>query len=274
MGEETTGQAASSPAAYFGAEVRVLRATLGLSQELFAERLHYKQAQVSKVESGTVLASESFAAAMDRTAGTPGVYTRLRARLSERGHPDWFIPYVALERGATKIEDFSNALIMGMLQTSDYAEATFRATHPRESDEQIRARVAARLERGSVMDRESPPLLWVILHESTLRTVVGGRAVMRAQLDHLAVQAATPHITLQVLPFSAGASPSAVAFILLTQDDERAIVYSETADTGYMSDSVTAVASAEITYERLRAAALSSEVSLSLIQQIAEEYAP
>ena len=39
-----------------------------------------------------------------------------------------------------------------------------------------------------------------------------------------------------------------------------------------MSDSVAAVAGAQATYERLRAAALSPSDSLTLIRQIAEDY--
>ncbi|MGW2177070.1 helix-turn-helix domain-containing protein [Streptomyces sp. NPDC001732] len=84
-------------AVYFGEETKALREALELSQEQFADKLHYRQAQVSKVENGTVLASEAFADAMDRVAGTPGVYVRLRAKLSKQGHPEWFVPYITLE---------------------------------------------------------------------------------------------------------------------------------------------------------------------------------
>ncbi|MDT0492538.1 helix-turn-helix transcriptional regulator [Streptomyces griseus] len=63
-----------------------------LSQPAFAEKLRYKQPQLSKVESGAVLASEGFAEALDRVAGTPGVYGRLRAKLSKQGHPGMVRP--------------------------------------------------------------------------------------------------------------------------------------------------------------------------------------
>ncbi|MCQ9706382.1 MULTISPECIES: helix-turn-helix transcriptional regulator [Streptomyces] len=57
-------------------KVKELREALELSQAQFADKLHYKQAQVSKVESGAAFASEDFAAGLDRVAGTPGVYAR------------------------------------------------------------------------------------------------------------------------------------------------------------------------------------------------------
>jgi hypothetical protein len=234
--------------------------------------MHYQQAQVSKVENGVVLASEAFAEAMDRLAGTPGVYGRLRAKLSKQGHPEWFIPYVELERTAAKIEDYSNAFVMGPLQTAEYAEAIFRAGH-RESDAQIKHRVELRMRRREVLERKDPPLLWVILHEPVLRAVVGSRAVMVEQLEHLLTMAASPHVSLQVLPFTAGAPASALSFILLTQADGAAVLYSETTGHGYVNDSTAAVREWTATYDRLRASAESEARSLRLIHSIMEEHA-
>ncbi|WP_055497623.1 helix-turn-helix domain-containing protein [Streptomyces albus] len=263
----------SNGAAYFGEEVKALREALGLSQGKFADRLHYQQAQVSKVENGTVLASEAFAEAMDRVAGTPGTYARLRAKLSKQGHPEWFIPYVELEKTAAKVEDYSNAFVVGALQTAEYAEAVFRAAHPRETDAQIKHRVELRLRRHEVLDHVSPPLLWVILHEAVLRVVVGSSAVMAGQLEHLLRMAADPHVCLQVLQFTAGAPASGLPFTLLMQADGTTVLYSETTGQGHVNDSTTAVRGWTATYERLRAAAESEARSLRLIHSIMEEHA-
>ncbi|MBA0052893.1 XRE family transcriptional regulator [Streptomyces sp. AJS327] len=274
MAEETEQERQpANGAAYFGAEVKALREALGLSQGKFADQLHYQQAQVSKVENGTVLASEAFAEAIDRVAGTPGVYTRLRAKLSKQGHPEWFIPYLELEKTASTVEDYSNAFVMGALQTAEYAQALFRAGHLRDSDEQIKRRVEVRMRRQEILDREAPPLLWVILHEAVLRTVVGSRAVMVAQLEHLLRKAASPHVLLQVLPFAAGAPASGLPFTLLTQADGAAILYSETTGHGHVNDSATAVRNWADTYDRLRASAESETRSLRHIHSIMEEHA-
>ncbi|WP_327236200.1 helix-turn-helix transcriptional regulator [Streptomyces sp. NBC_01317] len=260
-------------AAFFGNEVRHAREFAGMTQEQLADATHYKRPYVSKVESGTLLASQQFADACDRVFGTPGSFGRLRRRVSERGHPGWFIPYVKLEQAAKTISNYSNAFIPGLLQTPAYAEATFRATHPREDDEQISSRVQARLHRREVMERAEPPLLWVILHESVLHTVVGGRTTMADQLRHLATQATTPHVTVQVLPFTAGAPASSLPFILLTLPDAAPVMYSEARGLGHVTDSVAAVESAQATYDRLRAAALSPDDSLALIRKITEDHA-
>ncbi|MCP9944264.1 helix-turn-helix transcriptional regulator [Streptomyces somaliensis] len=261
-------------AAYFGEETKALREALGLSQEKFADRLHYRQAQVSKVESGTVLASAAFAEAMDRVAGTPGVYARLRARLSKQGHPEWFVPYIALEEAASGITDYSCTFLMGLLQTQEYATAVFRAAHPRESEDALKERVELRMRRQAVMDRQEPPLLWVVVHEAVLRTRVGGPAVMVGQLEHLAAHMASPHITVQVLPYSAGAAPSHLPFTLLSSDGRPHAVYTESATHGGQVDDTSSVVTRAVgMFDRLRMAALSEDASLTLLRQITEDHA-
>ncbi|MEU3045198.1 helix-turn-helix transcriptional regulator [Streptomyces sp. NPDC006984] len=270
--EQANGPA--NAAAYFGQEVQALRESLGMSQGQFAAELHYQQAQVSKVENGVVLASAAFTAAMDRVAGTPGVYTRLRARLSKAGHPSWFVPYITLEESASGVTDYSCTFLMGLLQTPDYAAAVFRAAHPRESADQIKSRVEARLMRREVMEREEPPLLWVIVHEAVLRAEVGGRSVMLAQLEGLVSQMESPHVTVQVLPYSAGAAPAHLPFTLLSSTGKPYAVYTETpTHGGQVDDTASVVATAVGTFDRLRMTALSEHESLARIRKIMEDHA-
>lgn len=273
-GAEQASQEPANGAAYFGAETRTLRESLGLSQRQFADQLHYQQAQVSKVEGGTVLASAAFAEAMDRVAGTPGVYARLRAKLSKQGHPEWFVPYVALEESASGVTDYSCTFLMGLLQTPEYAAAVMRAAFPRENGEQIKERVELRMRRQAVMHRHEPPLLWVVIHESVLRTCVGGRSVMIEQLEHLVVQMASPHITIQVLPYGAGAAPSNLPFTLLSLNGAPHAVYAETpTHGGQVDETSTVVAAAVSMFDRLRMAALSEDESLTLVRRIMEDHA-
>lgn len=260
-------------ATYFGQETKALRDALGLSQEKFADKLHYQQAQVSKVENGTALASEAFAEAMDHVAGTPGVYTRLRAKLSRQGHPEWFVPYIALEESASGITDYSCTFLMGLLQTPEYAAAVMRAAFPRETEDQIKERVGLRIRRQAVMERDEPPLLWVVIHEAVLHTCVGGRIVMVGQLEHLAAQMASPHVTVQVLTYKAGAAPSHLPFTLLTLHGVPHAVYTETpTHGGQVDDTSNVVATAVGLFDRLRMTALSEEESLALVRGIMEDH--
>jgi hypothetical protein len=137
----------------------------------------------------------------------------------------------------------------------------------------IEGKVAARLSRREVFELETPPLLWVILHEAGLRTVVGSDDVMVGQLEYLLTAAESPHIKLQVMPFSAGA-PAAHAkpFTLLRFTDAPTVLYTETRVGGRMHDSAQTVAAALDDYDLLRAHALSPDRSLTLIKTVSKEY--
>ncbi|AJZ82851.2 helix-turn-helix transcriptional regulator [Streptomyces sp. AgN23] len=266
------GQEPSSGAAFLGAEVRTWRMRAELSQRELGLKANYGQQYVAKVEAGERLASPEFADACDRVFGTPGMFARLRKRASHHGYPDWFVPYVQLERQAVSILDYSATLIMGMLQTPEYGRAVFRSAHPRDTADQIDARVARRLQRREVMERDAPPLLWCVVSEACLRTEVGGREVTRAQLAHLLTEAESLHVTLQVLPFSAGAPPVPGSFTLLTFDDGPSIVYADTAMAGQTIDSPIEVKLATARYDRIRASALSPDDSLAVIRRLMEDY--
>ncbi|MFE1943119.1 DUF5753 domain-containing protein [Streptomyces massasporeus] len=58
-----------------------------------------------------------------------------------------------------------------------------------------------------IHDRDLPLRLKIILDESALRRLVGSPDIMRNQLEHLNTLGTQPHITVQVLPHTAGAHP-------------------------------------------------------------------
>ncbi|KND30877.1 DNA-binding protein [Streptomyces acidiscabies] len=258
---------------WFGREVAAALEHKGATQRALAVATGYKEPYVSKVVNGKALASQHFADKCDCFFNTPGSFGRLLVRVSERGHPGWFVPYVQLEKNADIIEEYSPSFIMGMLQTPEYAEAIYRTARPRETDDQIKARVELRMRRSDALERENPPILWVILNEAVLRMVVGSRKVMADQLQHLLTTAEKPHVTLQVLPFSAGTPAAGQPFILLTQEDGSAVLYSEAAGRGFISDSASEVKKWSDTYNRLRASAESEKHSLALIRSIMKEHA-
>ena len=241
--------------------------------EWFGQELEAALIHKGATQRQLALASPAFAEGCDRFFNTSGYFARMLTRISERGHPGWFVPYINLERQAGLVEDYSNALIMGMFQTWEYAEATFRATFPYEADDQIKIRVEARLARREVLERDATPLLWVILHEATLSTVVGSRAVMADQLHQLVTDAGKPHVTLQVLRYQTGAPASGTPFTLLTALDGATVLYTEAMGRGNVTDSAQSVSHGRATFERLRASARDPEESLALIRKIAEEYA-
>ncbi|MEU0764819.1 helix-turn-helix transcriptional regulator [Streptomyces microflavus] len=261
---------------WFGKELEEALRHSGSTGAALAAETGYKPPYVSKVKNGQALASPEFAAGCDRFFNTSGYFVRTLARIAEYGHPEWFVPYLRLEERAAQVLDFSAYLIMGILQTAPYAEALFRAAHPRDTDDMIKEKVGARLQRRSLLERPDPPLLWVILDESCLRREVGGRVVMQGQMEHLLSVAQTPNVTVQVLPFDSGAPSAAEPFTLLTfgdDDDQASVLYSEAQGLGRVIDSAGVVATGTERYERLRADALSPEKTLRALREAIKEYA-
>ncbi|MBL1095338.1 helix-turn-helix domain-containing protein [Streptomyces coffeae] len=273
--DETTPPAHLNPLQRFGRDVKQVRLARKLTQKRLGQAAGYSEAYVSRVEAGKLLPrpSEKFAKGCDTAFGTGQLFADMLRRIDEGDHPSWFTPYLNLERKASRVLDYSANLVIGILQTKDYAGAIFRAYFSQEEAEVIEGKVAARLSRRDVFEMETPPLLWVILNEACLRTVVGGADVMSGQLEYLLTAAASLHITLQVLPFSAGApAASTKPFTLLRFPDSPTVLYTETRVGGRMHDSPRTVASALDDYDLLRAHALSPDRSLTLIKTLAKEY--
>jgi hypothetical protein len=72
----------------------------------------------------------------------------------------------------------------------------------------IQRRLALRMARQTVLVREPPPRLSVVLDEAVLHREIGGADVLRRQLQRLYEASLRPSVELLVLPFSAGAHPA------------------------------------------------------------------
>ncbi|WP_431043748.1 helix-turn-helix domain-containing protein [Streptomyces sp. P1-3] len=263
-----------NPLQRFGRDVRQVRQARKLTQEHLGKAAGYSYGYVSMVETGKLLASEKFAEGCDLAFGTGALFSGLLQRIDEGDHPSWFVPYLNLERKASRILNYSANLVTGMLQTEEYARVIFRVSNPIASAEAIEGKVAARLRRREVFESDTPPFLWVILHEACLRTVVGGAETMAGQLEYLLAASASPYVDLQVMPFSAGApvANAMMPFTLLKFTDSPTVLYSDGPQGGKLYDSAKTVASYVDIYDRLRAHALSPDGSLNLIESLLEEY--
>jgi hypothetical protein len=144
--------------------------------------------------------------------------------------PQWFRAYVDLESAAALIRTYQGQFVPGLLQTEDYMRAVIHGAQLDESPEETKRRVALRMARQTLLTQADAPRLWAVVDEAALRRPVGGPKVMRAQLERLIEAAELPNITLQVLPFVAGAHPAMVgAFSILRFADRELpdVVYLE-----------------------------------------------
>jgi transcriptional regulator with XRE-family HTH domain len=225
-----------------GAELRRLRTAKGLSREQAADAIRASEWKIHRLENGQVSFKErdivdllrlygvtdpdevAAFVVLAREANTPGWWQRYGDVL-----PQWFRTYVDLESAASLIRTYEGQLVPGLLQTDDYIRAVVHDASL-EPSEDVGRRVRLRMARQTVLTREHPPRLWAVIDEAALRRPVGGREVMRGQLERLIAATKLPNVTLQILPLAGGAHPAMVgAFSILRFADRELpdVVYLE-----------------------------------------------
>jgi hypothetical protein len=186
--------------------------------------------------------------------------------------PSWFGDYVGLEDGAKSKLIYENQLVPSLMQTGDYAVAITRAARPWVDDDEVERQVAARTTRQALLTAPDPLQVWAVLDEAVLRRKVGGAATMRAQLLRLGEISALPNVTLQVIPFDAGAHASmGTSFSLLhfPEAGDSPIVYIENHTSSQYLETRAEIERYTLVFDHLRASALSPERSADFIGQVA-----
>ncbi len=258
----------ASPLDYYGSELRRLREDAGLKQGQLGEIVFCTASLVGQVETARKVPTRDFSERVDAALGTGGVFSRLAGLVLRSQLPTWFQAYAEMEAKAAYISTFQAQLVYGLLQTPEYARAVLGVRN----EQRLDARVAARMERQRILDRENPPLMWVVLSEAVLHQEVGGRAVMRNQLAHLLALRRREWVKVQILPFEVGAHAGLMGeFNLLRFDDDPDLVYTEDFVQGHMTANPQALREGSLRYDHLQAAALSVEDSAARIARVMEE---
>jgi transcriptional regulator with XRE-family HTH domain len=261
-----------------GRQIKLLRERTGLTQRELGERLGYGEEHISSVERGRRTPQPELLDAADELLGAGGLLAsakedvvRARARTRVR-HPSWFRDYARLEADAAEVNFYSTLTVPGLLQTEDYARATFALRQPLLSEETIEQRVAARLERQEVLTRWPTPIVTAVIDESVLQRQTGGQAVVRVQLQHLLDLAGLRSTTIQVLPLRCPDNAALEGpFILLTPKGRPQVGYVEVQDFSRLITDPEEVRMLAARYGALRAQALTPRESLTLIEKTLEE---
>lgn len=226
-----------------GSQLRRLREAAGVTPDQAAWELRASRSKISRMEHGRVrfkdrdvadlltlygitdekLRARMLASAQD--ANAPGWWSKYGDLL-----PDWFEEYLGLEGAASVIRTFELQFVHGLFQTESYARAVTLLGHKTAPAEEIDRRVSLRIKRQDILASPEPPQVWSVMDESVLRRPVGGRAVMRAQLDRLAAMARLPQVTIQVIPFGGGghaAAGGSFALLRFAEPELPDIVYIE-----------------------------------------------
>jgi len=210
------------PRRLLGAQLRRLREDQGITLEDAGEVIRASGSKMSRMETGRVGFKDRDVA--DLLTFYEVTDEQQRAALRELARsasahgwwydysdvlPAWFEAYVGLEEAATSIRTYEIQFVPGLLQTQDYARAVTLLGHQGAPAAEIEQRVALRMARQALLTEPGPLHLWAVLDEAVLRRPAGRPGVMRRQLQHLLEAADRPNVTIQVIPFTAGAHAAA-----------------------------------------------------------------
>lgn len=126
-----------------------------------------------------------------------------------------------MEHHATSLRTAQVMHLPGLLQTVDYARLVFRSDLPEPPPPEVEFLTSHRIKRQRVLFSEPPVPFSAVIHESALRILYGTAEITREQLRHIVKMSQHSHITIQVLPFSAGLVPGAAQTVVLAEGPIR-----------------------------------------------------
>jgi hypothetical protein len=255
-------------APYFGTELRRHRERLGWKCDELAERLPWSIWTIRSIEQGRRKPPPGLGEHADALFGLPGVMTSLAAKTREDTSP--FGDFVDLEQRAASIALYDMRIVPGLLQTEAYIRALNRTGDRRLTADEIERLVQMRIRRQKILYREHPPTLHAIIDEAVLYRQVGDAATMHGQLA--ALTSPLPHVTVQVLPLSAGSHESTAGpLTVLHVPNEPDVAFADGWARGQVVDTPEDVFRAQQAFEQLAALALPPDMSAELIEACMEE---
>lgn len=278
------------PRRQLGRYLREAREAVNMNLEDVAPILQVSISTLSRVERGLTGMRAPDVEALCRVYGIddPGVVAALVGLAKQSAVKNWwqefddvvfrgFNLYVGLESSAKQLTVYRPDLVSGLFQTPDYARALERAYLPDETEEMRDRRIRFKKRRQALITRKTKPAsVELVVHESVLRTVVGGAKVMREQLNHLANMPI--NVTVSVLPFTSG-FPTGIStgpFTILEfgrdargRESSPTVVYIESFGGDMYLERKKDVSRYRQAYDVIRQSSLDVAASKSLIRQIA-----
>lgn len=269
----------------FGAELRKLREHAGLTATEAGQLMGIKQTQVSNMEAGRVGVSAERVRTLARhyDCSDKALVEVLSTMTTERSRGWWeeyrellpggLIDLAEMEHHATLLRAGITAHIPGLLQIHDHAREVFRQVVPELSPPDIEHRLSFRIKRQAVLFKDAPTPYDTVIHEAALRMQFGGTSVTRKQLRHILDMSERAHITVQVIPFAAGAYPGSGQSILYAHGAVAQLdtVHLDQSHGSALIDAEAQLEKYRVLLERMRATALAPKESQDLIHTIVQD---
>jgi transcriptional regulator with XRE-family HTH domain len=267
------------------AELRTLRKASEMTRDEVVERTGINAATLYRIEHARVRPQtrtlrtllDLYGVERDRQEELTGLLRDARQRgwlhAYQSDLPEQYTTYIGFEGEAESVWNYESLFVPGLLQTEDYARSAIRGVLPNASRDEVERRVEVRMERQTVLQNNNPLNLWGVVDEAALHRQAGGPSVMRAQLRHLIEVSELPHVTLQIIPFSAGAHPGMPGSFALLQFAEAAVpdvIYIDSMAGDLFLEEESDVRRYKLVFDHLRAMAAAPDVSRELLATLSQ----
>src|SRR5581483_10270324 len=265
-----------------GGALRRYRENLGYALEDAAKVLECDRSKISRIETGQRGIRPKELRELLTEYGVPEVEQQALVGLARRGGqggwwdeysdvvPEAVAEYFIMETVAAEVMTYEAQLVPDLLQTPDYARAIAAAAPGSDADDRADRLTAAKAARQDVTLGRAVRLS-VVIGEAALRQVVGGPEVMAARLARLATD--VPGITLQVLPFSAGAhaagGSASLTILRFAEAPSLGVVYLEGLSGGVYLEGQTDIANYVRAFTLLRSSALTGTETARMLRETA-----
>lgn len=197
-----------------GMRLREFRTAKGLTVEDVASELLCSPTKISRAETGARRATLRDVRDLCKIYGVDAeTSAELMELAKEARQPGWWTkyddlkitPFIGMEQAATAITCFGMYFVPALLQTEDYAREIINGIAPKIEEDILGQRVEARMMRQKLLSQAKPPKYRALLDEAVLHRQVGGRSVMKAQLDKILLSMREERAAVQVIPYEVGA---------------------------------------------------------------------
>ncbi|MFJ4618886.1 helix-turn-helix transcriptional regulator [Streptomyces sp. NPDC088812] len=251
-------------------QLKLWRESAGLTQAEFGAAIGYGEELVSSVERGRRIPRPEYLDRADETLNAGGKIAALKEDVAEVRYPKKVRDLKKLEADAVELCAYNNSVVHGLLQTVEYARAVYLGSRPPLMEEELEQRVTARMSRQAIVNESAGrPLFSFVQCESTLRRPIGGKMVMRAQLERLLEIGRLRNVDLQVLPLGRQENSGlGGSFRLLRLREGATVGHVEVQEISRMITDPKHVQVLEMRYGIIRAQALTPSESLAFIEKV------
>lgn len=251
-----------------GRMLRVFRELAGLRVSDVAVAMGYGEDMIRKIERGVRIPRPEFLDRVDPFVSAGGHLRAYMEDMQKAQYPQKVRELKEMEDRAVEILLYSNHNIHGLLQTPEYARALIEMRQPALPVDEIEQGAAARVARKSIFNRDPAPALSFIQEQVTLERPLGGKMVLRRQLEHLLEVGQLRNVSVQVMPTDREEHSGMAGLIeVLKFGDGTAIGRSDGAFNGRPVSNPKDLRILELRYGMIRSQALPPRESMACIEQ-------